>query len=39
MLQTAGGGGDEGSFSLRHYDAMRTKIDMWFIPNEMINLI
>ena len=23
----------EGSCSLRHYDAMRTKIDIWFAPN------
>ena len=29
MTQIAGGG---GSCSLRHYDAMRTKIDMWFTP-------
>ena len=28
MTQIAGGGGGGGSSSLRHYDAMRTKIDM-----------
>ena len=26
--QIVGGGGGEVSFSLRHYDGMRTKIDM-----------
>ena len=33
MKQVAG---DGGLRALRHYDAMRTKIDMWLNPNYRI---
>ena len=32
MTQIAGG---EGTCSLRHYDAMRNKIDMWLSPYQL----
>ena len=32
MTQVAGGGWVGGSSCLRHYDVLRTKIDMWLPP-------
>ena len=35
MTHVVRGGGGKGSCCLRHYDALRTKIDMWLTPYDL----